>query len=249
MRALCLIREGLHYRRGAYLEGLKAAGFKTVDSLSNPGPGDCLVIWNRYGRFHETAKNFERLGALVLVTENGWLGKSWQGGEWFTLCRGHHSGAGYWPVGGPERWDSWGATLHPWRTGGKQTIILGQRGIGEPGLRSPPNWEHETQRKLGGGRIRPHLGKLNPPLTPDLDKADKVVTWSSGAALKALAYGVPVWHDFPQWIGAGSASRIGEPLVRDDDKRLAMFRRLAWSMWTLDEIRSGAPFARFATAA
>lgn len=243
MRALCLIREGLHYRREAYLDGMKRAGLKPVAALSDPGPGDFLIIWNRYGRFHETAKLFESRGARVLVTENGWLGKAWNAGEWFTLCEGHHGGAGSWPVDGPERWDSWGAELQPWRTG-TETIILGQRGIGEPGMRSPNGWEAATQKRVGG-RIRPHLGKSNPPLSPDLRKAQKVVTWASGAALKAILYGVPVWHDFPQWIGASAASRIGETLVTDDAKRLAMFRRLAWSMWTLDEIRSGSPFSRF----
>lgn len=244
MRALCLIREGLHYRRDAYLEGLNHAGLKPVPALPDPKPGDVLIIWNRYGRFHEAAKQFKRAGATVLVTENGWLGKAWNAGEWFTLCEDHHAGAGSWPVGGPERWDSFGAELQPWRTSGTETIILGQRGIGEPEIRSPNGWEISTQRRIGG-RIRLHLGKSNPPLSPDLRKAQKVVTWASGAALKALVYGVPVWYDFPQWIGAGAASRIGEPLVCDDAKRLAMFRRLAWSMWTLDEIRSGIPFQRF----
>jgi hypothetical protein len=245
MRALCLIREGLHYRRGAYLEGLKRAGYKPVDSLPDPKPGDLLLCWNRYGRFHTAACAFERAGGTVLITENGWLGKGWQGGEWFTLCRSHHSGAGYWPEGGPERWDSWGVDLHPWRTG-TETIILAQRGIGEPGIASPSGWAERTQKRIGG-RVRQHPGNQKANIEPDLKRAEKVVTWHSGGALKALAYGVPVWYEYPRWIGAGAASKIGDPLVTDDAKRLAMFRRLAWSMWTLDELRLGEPFVRIAS--
>lgn len=241
MRALCLLRESLHYRRGAYLEGLQAAGYRTVSHLPDPAPGDVLVIWNRYSRGHEEAKRFERAGATVLVTENGWLGKGWRGGEWFSLCRNHHGGAGTWYCGGPERWDSWGVELAPWREGGTQTIILEQRGIGEPGVRSPPGWHMHTQLRIGG-RIRHHPGNQRTPIEPDLSKAEKVVTWASSAGLKALAYGVPVWHEYKQWIGAEAASRIGDPLVRDDTKRLSMFRRLAWAMWTLDEIREGQAF-------
>lgn len=240
MRALCLIREGLHYRRSAYIDGLKAAGYTLADSIPDPKPSDVLVIWNRYGRFDEEAKRFERSGAKVWVTENGWLGKDWNGGEWFALSEGHHAGAGKWKERG-DRWDAWGVRLSPWRHG-TETVILAQRGIGEPGIASPVGWAENTQRRIGG-RIRQHPGKHQGPIEPDLANAEKVVTWNSGAALKALMCGVPVWHDFPKWIGASAASRIGDPLVRDDEKRLAMFRRLAWAMWTLDEIRTGEPFA------
>lgn len=240
-RALNLLREALPYRRDAFTGGLKKAGYKVVPALPDPKPGDVLLTWNRYGGYANEAQRFEQAGARVLVCENGWLGKSWRGGEWFTLCEGHHAGAGTWKVGGPERWDSWGVELAPWKHG-SETIVLGQRGIGEEGIRSPDGWGERMARKLGA-RLRPHPGTSKTPLEPDLANAEKVVTWNSGAALKALLLGVPVWYDFPQWIGAMAASRVGEPLVRDDALRLAMFRRLAYAMWTLDEISTGEPIA------
>jgi hypothetical protein len=71
-----------------------------------------------------------------------------------------------------------------------------------------------------------------------------VVTWGSGAALKALAMGVPVFHTFPQWIGAGAANPLGSDLEKPfRGDRLPMFRRLAWAMWPLHELESGAAFA------
>jgi hypothetical protein len=242
LRALCLLRQDLHYRRESYCVGLKRRGYSLVDRLDRPQKDDVLLIWNRYGAFHEEANRFEAAGATVLVTENGWLGKTWRDGEWFTLCRSHHAGAGHWHDGGPSRWDSWGVTLEPWRNGG-ELVVFGQRGIGEPGIKAPSGWAEHVSRKLGG-RVRQHPGvRETIPLEDDLAKCGRVATWNSGAALKALILGIPVMYDFPKWIGGMASSRLGEPLKTDDESRLAMFRRLAWSMWTLDEIRSGEAWA------
>jgi hypothetical protein len=82
-----------------------------------------------------------------------------------------------------------------------------------------------------------------PPATPlerDLASTRAVLTWHSAAALHALLAGVPVFYGFPRWIGAGAARPLWEfdlgPLRGD---RQAMFERLAWAQWTLDEIASG----------
>lgn len=244
-RALCLLREDLHYRREAFCAGLRAAGHDVVTHLHDPHTGDVLAIWNRYGRFHAEACRFERAGATVLVAENGYLGKHWRGGEWFSMAVGHHGGAGRWRYGGPERWDGRGIDLAPWRQSGRETVILGQRSIGEPGLASPHGWERNALCRLPAGpvRVRPHPGvSSSNDLLEDLRDAQAVVTWSSGAALKALAAGIPVWRDSPWWIGAAAGVPIGEPLMRDDDARLGMFRRMAWCTWEIDEIRSGEAF-------
>jgi hypothetical protein len=227
---------------------LRSAGFDVVTQLAKPRPGDVLLIWNRYGGGHELAGEFERAGARVLVAENGWLGKGWRGGDWFSLCLGHHAGAGHWSHGGPARWGGWGVELAPYREGGDETIILGQRGIGEPGVCSPGLWAENTRHRLGAGRIRPHPGNgpAPVPLADDLARARDCVTWNSGAALHALLLGVPVWHGFAKWIGAQASRPLAEwggAPQRDAAARLAMFQRLAWAMWTLDEISTGAPFA------
>jgi hypothetical protein len=245
-RALNRLRASLHYRREAFDAGLTAAGFEVVEQLSNPKPGDLLLIWNRYGGYHEEACHFERAGGRVLVTENGYLGKAWCGGEWFALAEGHHAGAGRWQDGGPARWDAWGVEMAPFRQHGSETVILGQRGIGEPGVRSPDRWAESVQQRFGG-RIRPHPGQgPAKPLADDLPAAREVITWHSGAALQALLLGVPVWFEFPRWIGAGAGRPLsvlgaGAEPARDEEARLAMFRRLAWAQWTLDEIRTGEP--------
>lgn len=213
--------------------------------ISNPDDCDVLVIWNRYGHFHEEAKRFERAGANVIIVENGWLGRSWLGEYWYAMARNHHAGAGTWNEGGPERWDSLNVDLAPWQAG-SAAVILGQRGIGEPGIASPRGWAESVQRRIGG-RIRAHPGNRAPivPLVDDLKHAECVVTWASGAALTALLLGVPVWYEMPKWIGAPASRHISEwpgYNKRDDDARLDCFRRLAWAQWRLPEIESGAAF-------
>lgn len=246
-RAWCMIRNGVNYRRECVLAGLTAIGYKLEDHIDDPRPGDVVVMWNRYAGWHETAGLFERRGADVIVMENGYLGKSWRGGEWFAVARNHHAGAGSWVYGGPERWDALGVELKPWRTGGTETLILEQRGIGEPGVASPMGWAENAAAKYGG-RIRKHPGKFKPlvPLDVDLRNVRQVITWHSGAALQALVEGVPVWYDFPKWIGGAAALPLsawpGEPKM-DDTARLEMFRRLAWTNWNLEEIKSGEAFA------
>lgn len=246
MRALCLLRERTVYRRQAFITGLQRAGYELVPTITKPGPSDVLCIWNRYAGNHEQARKFESAGAKVVVAENGYL-PDLPGGKWLALALNHHAGAGVWKYGGPERWDSLGVELRPWRhVNNGETIVLGQRGIGEPGIASPIGWAESVVRKVKG-RIRSHPGtnKNVVPLEQDLARASAVVTWASSAALKALLYGVPVWYDMPRWIGGPACRPLAEwpAPMRDDQARLEMFRCLAWAQWTLTEIESGSAFS------
>lgn len=245
MRALSLLRDRPVYRKDRFEQGLRAAGFDLCNSIVDPRPDDVLLIWNRYGRFDEEAQRFEKAKARVIVTENSYLAGQIPG-KWHALALWHHNGAGKWVVGSPERWDSLGIELAPFRWTGREALILGQRAIGEPGIASPPHWAELIQRKLGG-RIRPHPGMDEAkPLEADLDKASAVFTWGSSAALIALMLGVPVWYEFSKWIGAGASRPLSEwgkvQANRSDADRLAMFRSLIWAQWRVEEIQDGTAF-------
>lgn len=261
-RALNLFRESLHYRKDAFNAGLQANGYQVVLALRDPGPDDLILVWNRYGRFDEEAKRFEAAGATVLVAENGYLGKGWQCGDWYSLARGHHLGAGIWPhytgTPDPSRWAAIGDECAPWRDPGPyraDILVLGQRGIGERHLASPLEWAERAAARLPSARIRPHPGTGTPrvALVDDLKTVGAVATWASGAALHALLLGTPVWFNMPHWIGAPAATPLGQWKPgslpqRDDAARLAMFQRLAWAMWSLEEIRRGEAIAKVLSA-
>lgn len=191
--------------------------------------------WNRVGAADAIAKQFEREGLPVIVAENATWGNRFQGGHWYHFARSRHNTANMAPFGGPERWDSLGVELAPWRTEG-ETVILPSRGIGSPPTAMPRDWPNQQR-----GRLRPHPGrsKVFKPLEEDLRKCGRVVTWGSGAAVQALMCGIPVESHMPNWIGAC------EP---NDASRLAMFRRLAWAQATMDEIATGEPFCRLLSA-
>jgi hypothetical protein len=109
----------------------------------------------------------------------------------------------------------------------------------------PIQWIRTAQKI---GRVRPHPGRHdNVPLERDLARARAVVTWGSGAALKALAWGIPAFYALPSWIGAPAARPLAQMdlgPVRDDAKRLAMFERLAWAQADLEEIAAGDAISR-----
>jgi hypothetical protein len=248
MRYCCLIRTAVHYRHQAFHAGLRAIGAK------ESGPADCdlLVIWNRYGQFASHADACEKRGGVVLVAENAYLGNELAGDRWYAISRNQHNGAGTWPDGGPERWDALSYPLAPFREDGREIVVLPQRGIGPLGVAMPAAWTREVVRRLPAltrrpVRVRDHPGTRTdmPTLEEDLREAWAVVVWGSGAGIKALAMGIPVFYAFAHWIGAPGARDIAQfklgPL-RDDAARLAMFRRLAWAQWRLSEIEDGSAF-------
>lgn len=253
MKAWLALREAVHYRKEAFAAGLAAAGFHVEHRMTdNPGPDDILVCWNRYGEVDRVARRFEVHGNRVLVAENGYLGNDFVGDRWYALARGQHNGAGAWPNSGADRWDSLGVKLAPWHGKGGEIVVLPQRGIGPMGVAMPRDWLGKVERRLSKAgiayRVRRHPGAgAEVPLEKDLADASAVVTWGSGAAIKALAMGVPVFHDMPNWIGAAAALPVDallrrEPGKRNDEDRLETFRRLAWAQWRLDEIKDGTAF-------
>ncbi len=256
-RAFLLIRHEPHYRRDAFEAGLRACGYEIHGAPrgGNMGPGDVLVIWNRYGHYHALACMAEQAGVRVIVAENGPLGRDWRGDHWYSVVLGNPAGGGAWVYGGAARWDGWGVELCEWRKTGREVIVLGQRGIGPPGIRQPDNWHREAAARfhldrLGPVRIREHPGEHPAvPLEQDLANALCVVTWSSAAAIKALLWGIPVLYGYERWVmkdAAVSLHAFADPATRISREclnpaRLPAFRALAWTMWTTREIAAGDP--------
>lgn len=242
--ASVLIRTLPHYQATAFQAGIRRAGYDVRTAFPpRIEPQDVLVIWNRHGVQHEYANRFEAAGARVVVVENGYVGH----GN-YAIAQGYHNGAGVWNVREQDRWGKLGIEVKPWRTDGRHILVLAQRGVGPPGLAQPPGWvgrvmtdlKHLTDRPV---RLREHPGKDKPPLEPDLKDCWCVVTWGSGAALKAIVAGVPVVHCLETWIGAPAAVwGLGKTESLFTGDRSKMLHSLAWAQWSLAEIESGEAF-------
>lgn len=238
MRAYLNLRFTLPERRALFHSGLKRLGYEIVDGLTRtPERGDILVTWSRIGPGDEAARLFCERGNAVIVAENCTFGSNeFAGRQWYHLARTYHNVAGMFPVGGPERWDSLGIELEPFRVKG-ETVVLASRGIGPAAYRMPGQWQF---RQLG--RLRPHPGRnagAVKPLRDDLANCGKVITWGSAAAVQALMWGISVRAHQPEWVAAQDNTEAG---------RLAMFRTLAWGQSTHEEISSGEAFERLLTA-
>lgn len=247
-RACLMIRPDVKPRWQAFQAGLSRAGFSVQTELSNPNADDVLIIWNRH-RFSGQARQFEVAGARVIVSENGWLNAA-DGTKRIALQLGHHNGIGEWHEGPEDRWSDLGIALNPWRADGDHLLVLAQRGIGEAGVAQPRGWAESIAAQLRSrtGRniiVRQHPGNHEPPLEPDWSRCWAAVSWASGAAIKAVVAGVPVFYGLNKWIGAPAAlpvsADIEQPYLGD---RLPMLRRLAYAQWSLPEISTGEPFVR-----
>ena len=250
-RVICLIQRHGSYRREAFIAGARKLGYEEAtlaylpdtEKPFKPDKEDLLITWNRYGH-HQVYKDFEGAKAPILIAENGYMGKSWLGDTWYSLSLDQHNGAGRWPDKGPSRWRSFGYELQPYRTGGTEVVVLPQRGIGWPGVAMPANWLAKLHLPCAS-RVRSHPGNsgmAERSLEADLSEARAVVTWGSGAAIKALAMGIPAVYDMPKWIGKDAATHLTEVVDWDNiphKPRERMFERLAWAVWRLSEIESG----------
>lgn len=257
--AYCLIRDLPHYRRHAFDAGLAAAGFSVSHAYPVSGRdhrGDVLVIWNRYGTYHDIATRFERGGGLVIVAENGFVGKDENGLQYYSLALDGQNGSGRWYVGLENRFDLLGIEVKPWRepvpTG--HLVIRGQRGIGRPGVASPPDWHNAVARGLRTHRKiivveHPGVGSVTDTKHEHyLDGAHALIIWSSAVGVKALIAGVPVFCHSPYWVckvGAARCEMEHELFLTDDianARRFNALHHMAWAQWSLAEIETGEPF-------
>ena len=256
MKAWNLTRGDAHYRHDMFSAGLRAAGYDVQKGTpGSVGRGDALLIWNRYGDWHDRATRFEAAGGTVYVAENGYLGP---GGisphamnprQIYALAAGGHNGQGRIPEGGPERFAALGVDLAPWRADGGHVLVCPNRSFGIPGMMMPPGWPADVCKRLQRltrreVRLRPHPGNEQPkkPLADDLAGAWAVVIWSSSAGVHALVAGIPVICEAPRWICREASWYIDEIDNPPQPDRLGALQRMAWAQWSIEEIASGEPF-------
>lgn len=246
-RAWMLVGDPQSARFLMLAEGLAAAGFEPHHGWAkNAEPTDLLLTWNRYNRGETAALEAERRGCRVVVAENGYIGK-----HNTALALGHHVGAGTWPAGTVARFRRFGIEAQPWRRSGEHLLVCPQRGIGPAGVAMPKGWGEATVERLRAMTdrpviLRPHPGKdkTGPTLPSQLENAWATVVWASGAGVKSIFAGVPVFHDFPRWICACAARPLEGADLEDPYRgsRTALKQALANAQWTQEEIVTGEAF-------
>lgn len=249
MRAALLIRSGDLYKAAVWAEGLRRHGY-TVEAKwqRTPRPDDLLVLWNRSRAFEPIAQIYERHGARVVIAENGFT-RQVDGGKHYALFLDRHNGAGRWFVGEGLRHP---IAEQPWRSSGRHVLVLPQRGIGSPGVAMPNTWGQAVLKRLQAMTDRPIVLRAHPghrktgqpdTLPRDLENAHCAVTWGSGAGVKALQAGVPVFHELGHWIAAPAARRLdGQVENCDTPERRIAWERISWAQWNLAEIGTGEAF-------
>lgn len=247
-RAANLLRSNDYYRAHVFAAGLQRHGFVVEQRWQRtPTPDDALLIWNRTRGNEPIAEIYEKAGARVIVAENGFTPPA--AGKHYALFLDQHNGAGRWFVGDRARHP---IPEQPWRPTGEHVLVLPQRGIGAHGVAMPSTWKTAVLERLARITdrpivLRPHPGhrKNGEPdtLPAQLAGAHCAVTWGSGAGIKALQAGIPVFHEFEAWIGAPGAARLDGQLERcNTPDRELLWRRISWADWELPEIESGEAF-------
>ncbi len=244
--ATIMLRRTGSYQRPIFEAGIARLGYKLSERPArNPDPSDVLILWNRSRSFEAMALAYEARGATIIVAENGYLPDPAE--KTFALALDKHNGAGRYLVriGSEQRF---AIATEPWRRDGTDILILAQLGIGSPGVAMPGAWMQNIRNRLAGItkrpiRIRPHPGNTDRPLEPDLENVWACVTWGSGAGIKALVAGVPVFHCMPAWIGGLAAHALADDIenpYRGDRSHFLI--NLSWAQWRASEIASGEAF-------
>jgi hypothetical protein len=226
-------------------KGLARLGYEIVQvPKQEPTRDDVLVLWNRLHTTDGHAKRYEAVGAKVVICENGWIGK-----DTYSICLGQHNGAGDWYIGETSRWSNFGIDVKPWRTKGEHVLIIPQRGMGIPPVGMPRNWQAEVVETLSHMTDRPIRIRYpqfrEDPLEPDFRDAHCSVIWGSGAGIKSIVAGIPVFYEMPAWVGRKASLYLSsvDDLERPyRGEREWMLHDLSWAMWKTEEIERGEPF-------
>jgi len=243
------------HKREAIVEGFDALGYRQVNHPDQlVGEEILYVTWNLHGKLDQTSKIIAK-GGIVIVCENPYIKADVDGREYLAMAVNGHNGSGLIPQGEEDRLSRFGINPKPWRDGGDHILVIGQRGIGSPTMKSPPNWGERIAETLERSQDlpvihRPHPGRIQQteqePLEKQLAGAACIVMWASNCATTALLDGIPVFYSAPHCVlqkGCRQGLMVEEPLKSSVARKQA-FWDLSYAQWNLDEIKSGEAFTR-----
>lgn len=248
------------YRSDAFADGFEGMGFKTKMAFPGPNdvkPDDVVVTWNLNPRYRGAAHEAKKVGASLIVAENGYVSKRSTTEHYYALARDGHNGSGFWFVGDEDRWTPLERTIQPWHDNPTGHILIAdQRGIGSDIMKCPrPFYEpllpklksifarHDKKMKPEF-RLRAHPGRhgAQRSLHEDMKGARAVVTWASNVANEALLAGYPTFRVAPFHVNEAALTDLSLMPNPPQTDRLSAFRKLAWAQWSLTEISDSTAF-------
>lgn len=240
-----------NHRHELFSNGLMAAGYKLADNYNSLKEGDVIIVWNRKRGMNDLLTMLEARGVLPIVAENGYIGSDDNGKRTIALAFYQHHGLGKWPIieePFTKRQIRQNFHTSDWRAGGEEIVVLAQRNIGitSHGVSWARDMAYNIQKKTKRRvRLRLHPGIKEDviPLEVDLEDAFAVVTYSSGAAIKAINMGVPAFYFLPGWIGVDAAKFGVEDLENPYRScRKIFLQKISCAQWLQSEISDGTAF-------
>lgn len=277
-RAFLHLRKAPTGPRESVSQGLRAIGYAPHLKYRPDGTSrDLLVIWTLWRHTHRriAADRHTKIGGTVLCMENAWMPGVGRARMWQLARRvGEGSGIngqGWFRVGGPERWWSWGVRLEPWRRDGRHVLVCAQRGVKDedPEITHDSRWPDDVMKRIRAltdrpvlwrphpgapqrqsgvpGRPWPGLGILDArePLADAMRGAWCMVVYSSTAATEAIVAGIPVLYDGPSIMCQELAGRLDDIDAPPTPDREPVLERLAWAQWTSAELQEAATWRRY----
>ena len=195
-------------------------------------PFDLVVLGSLWANNAAILRAYSARGVPALVIDLGYIRGR---GHWQVSLGGLNRIV---PFACPQdRWDALGVSVAA--SGGDPngyTLIAGQRPQDASHGLSVGEYNAWLAKQHGRVRLHPREAEPERSLAEDLAGAKVVRTLCSTAGLDALIAGVPAIAEMPERAIWGELSGPKLPSMAE---RLAVFSRIAYGQWTLDEMRSG----------
>ncbi len=249
----------------AFLSGCHSLG---IDTVENSMDCDAAVIWSmvwsgRMAKNQEVYNFYTKHQRPVFVLEVGMLHRD---RTWKLGVNGTTGNAVWVSSYDSDRPRKLSLITKPWRTRGREIVIMGQRGdSGQWGSVDPAQWYQSTIEKIQQHSDRPLVFRPHPRFLSQIadiqyqrprrilntyDSFDfdngianawAVVNFNSGPGSQAILSGVPAFVDQSSLaapVGNLDLTQIDSPIRPDRDQWLC---DIAHTEWSISELAAGVP--------
>lgn len=266
MKAHVLMRPREPWPYRSICDGLKKLGIEPITDGRCDPRYDMCITWNNYGITSRTTMRYREAGKPHLVIENGPRLRP----EEFVIQKGGHNGPNFLIADqGGERADWLLSRMKKWvEQDDRLALVCGQRASLYSDVAMPREWPSNVVSKLQKAdwtvRYRRHPDRdAKAPLPPDTIKTDHtqpitydlpgtkfVAVYSSMSAIHAVLNGIPAAYGASRYMADEVCTRFDRTNLDDPSSffmgdREPFFRKLAWNLWSREEIESGQAFKMY----